>query len=209
MRLGKTDAPTFFDLFAQQASGLVTATSLLASILGASPAERVAIRDQLHDVEHSGDELNHTITRRINQTFVTPLDREDLGQLASNLDDCMDFIDEAADLFVVYRIEEIPEPISALLSDQVDILARCAEQTNEAIPSLKSPLDLRDYWVEINRLENEGDLAYRRTLTTIFDSGLDPVTIIKLKDIVEVLEKACDAYEDLANGIEAIAVKES
>ena len=77
------------------------------------------------------------------------------------------------------------------------------------MPGLKSPLDLRDYWVEINRLENEGDRAYRLTLTNLFDSGLDPVTIIKVKDVIEVLERCADAFEDLANGIESIAVKES
>lgn len=201
--------PSFFELFSQQANNLVTGSNLLASILGASAAEKVAIRDQLHQVEHSGDELNHEIIQRINASFVTPFDREDLGRLASNLDDCMDYIDEAGDLFVVYGIEEILEPVASLIAEQVDILSRCAQQTAENIPMLKSPLEMRDYWVEINRLENEGDLTYRRTLTALFDSGLDPVSVIKLKDIIEVLEKASDAFEDLANSIETIALKES
>lgn len=109
----------------------------------------------------------------------------------------------------MYDIGEIPEPVATLLADQIDILQRCADQTAQSIPGLKSPLDLRDYWVEINRLENEGDLTYRRTLTALFDSQLDPITVIKLKDLIEVLERASDAFEDLANGIETIAVKES
>lgn len=210
MGFGKApDGPSFYDLFSQQAQILASGTQLLASILNASAQERIAIRDQLHEVEHSGDEINHKIAHLVNQTFVTPFDREDLGLLGSNLDDCLDLIDEAGDLFVMYGIEDLPEQVFALLAEQVDILSRCAAHTAQSIPGLKSPLDLRDYWVEINRLENEGDLTYRRALTAVFDSGLDPIMVIKLKDIIEVLEKASDAFEDLANAIETIAVKES
>ena len=121
----------------------------------------------------------------------------------------MDLMDEAGDLFVLYGLTSIPDEVGAHLASQVNVLTRCADLTAEAMPGLKSPLDLRDYWVEINRLENEGDRAYRLTLTNLFDSGLDPVTIIKLKDVIEVLERCADAFEDLANGIESIAVKES
>ncbi|WP_076465236.1 DUF47 domain-containing protein [Actinomyces mediterranea] len=204
-----SSGPSFFDLFTDQATNLVTGAQLLASILTASPQECVALRDQLHEVEHSADEINHHIARLVNQTFVTPFDREDLGRLSSCLDDCMDLIDEAGDLYVMYGLENIPGPTASLIAEQADILTRCAVQTATNMPSLKSPLDMREYWVEINSLENEGDLTYRRALTALFDSGLDPITIIKLKDLVEVLEKASDAFEDLANTIEMIAVKES
>lgn len=203
------DGPSFFDLLSAQANQLVTAAGLLATMLGASPEERVVLRDQLHEVEHAGDEINHRVVRRLNQSFVTPFDREDLGFLAARLDDCMDLMDEAGDLMVLYGLTNVPDDVAALVASQVDVLTRCADQTALAMPGLKSPLDLREYWVEINRLENEGDQAYRRTLTTLFDSGLDPITIIKLKDVISVLEAAADAFEDLANGIEAIAVKES
>ncbi|WP_043535756.1 DUF47 domain-containing protein [Actinomyces polynesiensis] len=209
MGLRKPEGPSFFDLLSTQARELVTGVGLLAEMLGASPTERVALRDRLHEVEHAGDEVNHQVVRRLNLSFVTPFDREDLGFLAARLDDCMDLLDEAGDLIVLYGLTDIPDDVAALLASQVDVLARCAEQTAEAMPGLKSPLSLRDYWVEINRLENEGDQAYRMTLTTLFESGLDPVTIIKLKDVVEVLERCADAFEDLANGIETIAVKES
>lgn len=203
------DGPSFFDLLSAQANQLVTAAGLLATMLGASPEERVVLRDQLHEVEHAGDEINHRVVRRLNQSFVTPFDREDLGFLAARLDDCMDLMDEAGDLMVLYGLTNVPDDVAALVASQVDVLTRCADQTALAMPGLKSPLDLREYWVEINRLENEGDQAYRWTLTTLFDSGLDPITIIKLKDVISVLEAAADAFEDLANGIEAIAVKES
>lgn len=209
MGLRKPEGPSFFDLLSTQARELVTGVGLLAAMLGASPTERVALRDKLHEVEHAGDEINHQVVRRLNLSFVTPFDREDLGFLAARLDDCMDLMDEAGDLIVLYGLTDIPDDVAALLASQIDVLTRCAEQTAAAMPGLKSPLSLRDYWVEINRLENEGDQAYRMTLTTLFESGLDPVTIIKLKDVVEVLERCADAFEDLANGIETIAVKES
>ncbi|WP_026459784.1 DUF47 domain-containing protein [Schaalia suimastitidis] len=209
MGIRKTEGPSFFDMLSNQADLLVKGVGLLASILGSSPQEQVALRDQLHEVEHAADEINHQIVQRLNQSFVTPFDREDLGALAAALDDCMDLMDEAGDLFVLYGIHDVPEEIMVLLTDQVNVIARCSEQTSQSLPKLQNPLGLRDFWIEINRLENEGDIAYRRTLTTLFDSGLDPVTIIKLKDIIEVLEKCSDAFEDLANSIETIAVKES
>lgn len=209
MGIRKSNGPSFFELLSNQAEHLVAGVKLLADILDSSPLEQVALRDRLHEIEHAADEINHELVHRMNQSFVTPFDREDLGALAASLDDCMDLMDEAGDLIVLYGIKDIPAEVKELLIKQVDVLARCSEQTALAMPGLKSPLSLRDYWVEINRLENEGDGLYRHALTTLFDSGLDPVTIIKLKDVIAVLEKGSDAFEDLANAIETIAVKES
>ena len=205
----KTQGPDFFEDFTSQARQLVQAVEFLTHIYAASPEERIALRDQLHEVEHRGDELNHDIVQRINSSFITPFDREDLQSLASHLDDCLDFIDEAGDLLVLYGITNIPEEILTLLKSQIAVLTHCAELTAQNMPALKSPVDMRDYWIEINRLENEGDLTYRRALTTLFDSGLDPITIIKLKDVVESLEACADAFEHLANVIESLALKES
>lgn len=205
----KPQGSIFFDLFTQQAEQLVKGVEILSSLYAASPEERVALRDTLHEVEHRGDELNHEVIQRINQSFITPFDREDLSTLAAHLDDCMDLLDEAGDLIVLYGLGNLPSQLLELLAQQVDVLQRCASQTAEAMPSLKTPTDMRDYWIDINRLENDGDRAYRLTLTTLFESGLDPVTIIKLKDIIETLERCADAFEDLANVIESIAVKES
>ena len=189
----KTQGPDFFEDFTSQARQLVQAVEFLTHIYAASPEERIALRDQLHEVEHRGDELNHDIVQRINSSFITPFDREDLQSLASHLDDCLDF----------------PSSLVSLLNTQIEVIKNCADLTAENMPKLKSPIDMRDYWIEINRLENEGDLAYRRTLTALFDSGLDPVTIIKLKDIVQGLESCADAFEELANVIESLALKES
>lgn len=209
MGFNSSKGPSFFDLLTSQADQLVIGVDLLRTLFSAPEDERKALRKRLHEIENTGDELNHQLINKLNQSFITPFDREDLSDLASALDDCMDLFDEAGDLLVLYQIDNIPEPVDGLLSRQIDVLTKCAKLTAENMPKLKRPQDLRDYWVEINRLENDGDKAYRKTLKHLFDTGLDPVTIIKLKDIVEVLEKCTDAFEDLANTVESIAVKES
>lgn len=209
MGLRSSRGSFFFGLFETQASLLVEAVALLEQILEAPTVQRAALRDQLHTVEQSGDEANHQIIEKINKSFVTPFDREDMAQLASYLDDCMDLMDEAADLLVLYRVGEIPANIRSLMQTQVGVLKQSAILTAEAAPKLNAPQELRDYWVEINRLENDGDQAYRKTLTSLFDSGIDPALIIKIKDIIQILEHCADAFEDLANCIESIAVKES
>jgi predicted phosphate transport protein (TIGR00153 family) len=144
--------------------------------------------------------------RRLNQTFVTPFDREDISGLASALDDCMDEMDEAAELIVLYKVEGLPDRVS----EQVQVLQRCAELTAEAMPRLRSMDKLADYWVEVNRLENQADKLHRKLLAQLFDDFAgDPVLLMKLKEIVEVLENAADSFEKVANMVETIALKES
>lgn len=196
---------TFFDLLAESAQLLVTGANLLAELLEADRKDRKAIAAKLNDAEHEADEATHTIMRRLNQTFVTPFDRDDIYQLASNLDDCMDYMEEAADLIVLYKLDELPKRIS----DQVQVLQRAAELTAEAMPRLRKMADLTDYWIEINRLENQADKSYRKLLAQLFDDGLDPVTLMKLKEVVDKLEDAADAFETVANTVETIALKES
>ncbi len=201
--------PTFFDLLTKQAEKLVDASALLRDIFNSKGSDRVEVRDRLHDVEHEADELNHVFISKINQSFITPFDREDLARLAHLLDDCVDLMDEAGDMIVLYKIDDIPSPFEDLLRKQVEVLRKCSKLTAQAMPKLKKPMDLKPYWLEINILENQGDQAYRRTIANLFDSGLDPITIIKLKDVVLTLEKATDAFESLAHAVEGIAVKES
>ena len=143
--------------------------------------------------------------RRLNQTFVTPFDRDDIYGLASALDDCMDYMEEAADLIVLYKIDELP----ARVSEQVQVLQRAAELTAEAMPRLRSLNDLAEYWVEVNRLENQADKIHRKLLAELFDNVSDPILLIKLKEVVEILEQAADAFEKVANMVETIALKES
>ncbi len=143
--------------------------------------------------------------RRLNSTFVTPLDRDDIAGLSSALDDFMDYMEEAADLIVLYKLDEIPNKVS----DQIAVLQRCAELTVDAMPKLRAMGDLEEYWVEINRLENQADKAHRKLLAQMFDDVKDPIQLMKLKEVVETLEDAADAFETVANMVETIALKES
>ncbi|MDM7854483.1 DUF47 domain-containing protein [Cellulomonas alba] len=204
LRLTPRDT-TFFDLLAASAQHLVTGANLLGEMLGAARPERKEIGKRIADAEHLADDATHEIMRRLNQTFITPFDRDDIYNLASSLDDCMDFMDEAADLIVLYKVDELPTRIS----DQVQVLQRAAELTAEAMPRLRSMDSLKEYWVEVNRLENQADKSYRKLLAQLFDEVADPILLMKLKEIVEKLEEAADAFEKVANTVETIALKES
>ena len=206
MRLRLTPRDTsFFDLLAASAAHLVTGANLLGELLGADRKARKEIAGRISEAEHLADDATHTIMRRLNQTFITPFDRDDIYNLASALDDCMDFMEEAADLIVLYKVESLPPRVA----DVVQVLQRSAELTAEAMPKLRTMGDLADYWVEINRLENQADKARRKMLAQLFDEVDDPKLLMKLKEIVETLEEAADAFERVANTVESIAVKES
>ena len=196
---------TFFDLLADSARHLVGAADLLGQLLGADQSRRKAIAGELRDAEHAADESTHEIMRRLNQTFVTPFDRHDISALASALDDCMDDMEEAGDLIVLYELDALPSRVN----DQVDVLRRCAELTAEAMPRLRSMKDLAEYWVEINRLENEADRTHRTLLAEMFSNGTDAIEVLKLKGVVDALEAAANAFETVANLVEVIALKES
>jgi uncharacterized protein len=204
LRLTPRDT-SFFDLLAALAEHNVTGANLLAELLGTPRADREKVVARMTEAEHLADDATHSIMRRLNQTFVTPFDRDDIYGLASALDDCMDEMEEAADLIVLYRIDELPLRVS----EQVQVLQRCAELTAEAMPHLRSLDKLEDYWVEINRLENQGDKVHRKLIAQLFDEITDPVELMKLKEIVDVLEDAADAFEHVANIVETIALKES
>ena len=204
LRLTPRDT-TFFDLFAAQAVHLVTGADLLGQMLGADRSTRKEIGKRIADAEHEADEATHMIMRRLNSTFVTPFDRDDIYTLASSLDDCMDFMEEAADLIVLYKVDDLPPRVS----DQVQVLQRAAELTAEAMPRLRSMDSLSEYWVEVNRLENQADKIHRKLLAQMFDEVTDAIQLMKVKEIVEKLEDAADAFEKVANTVETIALKES
>ena len=195
---------TFYDLFATSARHLVTGAALLAEMLGEG-ADREEIAQRMRDAEHAADETTHDIIRRVNTTFVTPFDREDIYALASMLDDVMDFMEEAVDLTLLYEVEKLPSE----LANQVEVLQRCAELTAESMPKLQTMAGLEEYWIEINRLENLGDKSYRRILAKLFSGKYEALEVLKLKDVVDSLEDAIDAFESVANIVEQIAVKES
>ena len=195
---------SFYDLFSESASHLVTGAGLLAEML-AEGADRAAVAQRMRDAEHAADETTHRIIKQVNSTFVTPFDREDIYSLASGLDDIMDMMDEAVDLVLLYEPSVLPKE----LSDQVEVIQRCAEVTADAMPRLKSMQDLAEFWIEVNRLENQGDKIFRRQLASLFSGAYQPLDVLKLKDIVTSLEGAIDAFERVANTVEQIAVKES
>ena len=203
LRLRPVDT-TFYDLFTDSAKHLVTGAGLLAEMLDEGN-DREEIAKRMRDAEHAADETTHEIVRRVNTTFVTPFDREDIYGLASRLDDVMDYMEEAVDLVLLYEVEHLP----AELAEQVEVLQRAAELTAEAMPRLKTMRDLEEYWIEVNRLENAGDRSYRRILAKLFSGKYEALEVLKLKDVVDSLEGAIDAFEQVANIIEQIAVKES
>ena len=194
----------FYDLFTEAANHLVVGAKLLAEMLSET-ANRDDVARRMREAEHDADETTHAIVRRVNTTFVTPFDREDIYNLASGIDDVMDMMDEVVDLILLYEVKFLPPE----LSNQVEVIQRCAEITATAMPGLKSMQDLDEYWIEINRLENVGDKNHRRMLAHLFSGEFKAMEVLKLKDIVESLEGAIDAFERVANIVEQIAVKES
>ncbi len=194
----------FYDLFTTSATNLVDGARILAEMLGES-ADREAIAARMRDAEHQADETTHEIAKRVNSTFVTPFDREDIYALASSLDDVMDFMEEAVDLVLLYEVSELPSGVT----EQIEVIQRCAELTADSMPRLQSMKDLEEYWIEINRLENTGDKSYRRMLAKLFSGQYEALEVMKLKDIVDSLESAIDAFERVANIIEQIHAKES
>jgi predicted phosphate transport protein (TIGR00153 family) len=195
---------TFYDLFTESAQHLVTGSGLLAEMLS-DAADHEDVARRMREAEHQADETTHAIVRRVNSTFVTPFDREDIYALASGLDDVMDMMDEVVDQILLYEVKVLPSELSA----QVEVIQRCAEITAAAMPQLQSMQSLEEYWIEINRLENAGDKNHRRTLANLFSGEFKAMEVLKLKDIVESLEAAIDAFEKVANTVEQIAVKES
>ena len=205
MRLRLTPRDTvFYDQFATSARNIVEAAEVLERLI-APGADRTALNTRMREIEHANDENTHEVMRRLNSTFVTPFDREDIYDLASRLDDVVDFLEAAADLIVLYELEELPEPTREV----VRVLVQAAHVTAEAMPRLQSMKDLSGFWIEVNRLENEADQLYRRTLATLFNGTYDALTALKLKDVADQVEAAADAMEDVADSIETIVLKES
>lgn len=200
----------FYPLFTRAAENIAVAADELAKLVAADPGARVALAARVKEAEHAGDEVTHEIMVKINTTFVTPFDREDIYRLASALDDVLDAIEEAADRIVLYRLGALPDGIAA----QVEVLQRAAAETCEAMPRLEKMAELQEYWIKVNSLEDEADSVYRRLLGDLLapPEGAPPadvLTVLKIKEVVETLEEAADAFETVANTVESIAVKEA
>jgi predicted phosphate transport protein (TIGR00153 family) len=194
---------SFFDLFESMAHKLQEGAEALLELLNDyADLERKAGR--VLDIEHEGDEITHEVMRRLNTTFITPFDREDIHRLASSMDDVLDHIEAAAESLQLYKIEE-PLPQMKSLAET---LALAAKMTADSMPYLRKMKGMENYWVEINRLENEGDRYYRRTLAELFSGDYKAMDVLKYKDIIEEIESAIDRLEDVANTLESIVLKQ-
>jgi predicted phosphate transport protein (TIGR00153 family) len=198
---------SFYEFFTRAANNLVKGCELLSG-LAVPGADIQAISEGLGDIEHDSDKITHGVYNKINSTFITPFDRDDIYRLASTLDDVMDHCEAAGNLVYLYGLTKLPA-LPREMHDIVQVLNRQAKVTAEAMPRLKSMKNLKEYWVEVNRLENDGDRAYRMLLVRLFSGEYDALTVLKMKEVADEMEKACDAFEHVANAIEQIAVKES
>jgi uncharacterized protein len=207
MRLPSVIAPRdrhFFDLFEEAGGNVQRAAGLLEEMLRDYPERSELARDILI-CEQEGDRITHDILQRLNQSSVTPIDREDIHELATALDDVVDYTEEVADYLGLYKIEA---PM-AQSQELAKVLNGCARQIAEAMPRLRGFEDISRYTVEINRLENDGDRIARDAIASLFDNGIDPMVVIRWKDIFERLEDAIDATEHVANILEGIVIKNS
>src|SRR4051794_35522973 len=207
MRLSGLIAPRereFFDLFEEAGGNILRAAGLLEELLLDYP-DRSELAREILICEQEGDRITHDIIRRLNQTFVTPIDREDIYSLASALDDVVDFAEEVADYLGLYKIEAPMEQAQQMAK----VLHQAARLIAELMPRMRGFKDLSHYTVEINRLENDGDRIVREAVASLFDGGIDPMVVIRWKDIFERLEAAIDATERVANILEGIVIKNS
>jgi uncharacterized protein len=193
---------TFYDLFTESAQHLVVGAGLLAEMLSESAIHEDVAR-RMREAEHQADETTHAIVRRVNTTFVTPFDREDIHALISRLDDILDLIEEVADTCILYNIDAPTPPAM----EQAAIIVRQCEQLSQGLGKLRHFKGVEPFWIEIHRLENEGDRIARQAVAELFKHGQDPMDVIKWKDVYALLEKAIDSAEDAANVIERIVVK--
>jgi uncharacterized protein len=198
---------SFYDYFSRAAQNLVSGTELLSEL--AVPGVDVqSVSERLVDIEHNSDTITHELYKKINSTFITPFDREDIYRLGSQLDDVMDHLEAVGSLLYLYGLTSLPA-LPREMHELVKILDQQSRLTSDVMPKLKTMRDLEPYWVECNRLENEGDRTYRMLLVRLFSGEYDALTVLKMKEVADELEAACDAFEHVANTVETIAVKES
>ncbi|MGA8232717.1 MAG: DUF47 family protein [Candidatus Acidiferrales bacterium] len=193
---------TFFDLFVQQAENVHQAGIALVQGLE-NFQDPIANADRIEKFEHIGDTITHSIITRLNQTFITPFDREDIHELASKIDDVIDLMDAVATRLVTYRVQSIRPGVAELAATVRDSTAEMVA----AVRLIEKQDHILDHCIEINRLENVADRQSRALIGILFDQEKDPVQIIKWKEIIETLEYATDKCEDVANVIETVTLK--
>ncbi len=193
---------TFFQMFNELAENIDAGAKAMVELL--ENFENVPVQVEIiKGLEHKGDNITHALMKRLDQTFITPFDREDIHELSSKIDDVLDLTDAAASRLVTYRVESIRPGVA----DLAKILHLATGEVVAAIKVLEKQNHILDHCIEINRLENEGDRLSRALIAQLFDEEKDPVQIIKWKEIIEVLETAIDKCEDVANVIESVILK--
>jgi hypothetical protein len=192
----------FYDDFMSMADQLRVGARLLQEMLATDPPA-FGKAEEIKEVEHKCDFLTHEIIQRLNKTFVTPIDREDIHSLAKTLDDVMDAIDSAAALIPLYRIEKIRGGARELTV----VIIKQTEEIRRAVEALERKTGVLDHAIEINRLENEADRIHKQSVGQLFDEERDPIAVLKWKEIFDLLEEATDACEDVANLLENVVVK--
>jgi len=192
----------FFDLFAEAGQNNLRSAKLLRDLFAQWPDDGGLARDLLK-AEQEGDRITHDIIQRLNTTFVTPIDREDIHGLATQMDDIVDYIEEVADFMGLYRIEAPMDQAQAM----AEVLVKSCEQLYGFLQNLRGFKDLDHYWIEIHRLENDGDRIYRDAVASLFADSVDPMVVIRWRDIFLRLERAIDATETTASILEGIVIK--
>ena len=195
---------SFFDLFEKASDILLEAARLLVQTMEHFDGV-IANAQRMERLEHEGDQITHDIMARLNKTFITPLDREDIHQLASALDDVLDFIEATTERFVLYKIKTI----TPFAKEMAEVVAKQVEEIHHMMPKLRSmnQKEILQHCIEINRLENTGDRLLRNAVVALFDSKSDPLEVMKWRELYELMETANDKSEDVAVAIEGIVLK--
>jgi hypothetical protein len=193
----------FFDMFAEMASNLTEGATTLRGLFQEFKDVPAAVQ-RIKDIEHKGDDMTHAVVIKLNQTFITPFDREDIHELASALDDVLDYINSAADRLLMYKITYAPTAALKL----AEVIVRQSDELSRAVSLLeKNHSKVLEHCVEVNRLENEADAIARDAIGRLFQDEKDPIQLIKIKELLEVLETATDKAEDAANVLETVILK--
>jgi uncharacterized protein len=195
---------TFFQMFAQASENLIAGARVMVDLFADYKDVETKIAE-LRRIERIGDEITHNVFTKLNSTFITPFDREDIHELASSLDDVLDFLNSAGARIVMYRITN-PPPAALELAR---LILLQAQELHRALPLLQKNGDILTHCVEINRIENEADVVSRAAIGRLFDEEKDPITLIKIKELIEFLEIATDKAEDVANVLETVVLKNS
>jgi uncharacterized protein len=198
---------SFYEAFERHAAQIVTAGKLITEIVR-HPERAVELAKAIHDVENAGDIITHETIARLHKTWITPIDRADIHSLITALDDVLDLIEAASERVALYEVKELPEFV-VTLADSLRLATEAVDKAIKLLPQVKQPKQMLDLCIEINRLENQADKAYRHGLATMFNGGYDAIVVMKWRDIIDNLESATDKCEDVANILEGIVLEYS